>query len=101
MSGKRPDSDEVMCSALIRLRLLETRGGKRCRRAVLEGISAATASLLLERPIAEEAELDLLCGKCSRGRVRECRFDPHLGYGVTVDFDSGSRWSADLFRPLT
>jgi hypothetical protein len=89
-----------MCSALVRLRLVEARGGKRCRRAVLEGISAATASLLTERPIAEEAELDLLCGTCSlRGKVRECRFYPHLGYGVTMDFDSESRWSADLYRP--
>lgn len=100
MSGRQPNNQEFMCSALVRLRLLDAGRRKRCRRAVLEGISAAAASLLTERPIAEGSELDLLCGKCwLRGKVRECRFYPHLGYGVTMDFHDESRWSADLYRP--
>lgn len=100
MSGMQPTGGAYLCSALVRMLPREAGRGKRGLRAVLERIAPGTASLLTERPVGERSKFDLLCGDCVlRGTVRECRFDPHLGYSVTLEFDAGSRWSPERFRP--
>ncbi len=100
MSGMHPNGGTYLCSALVRLLPREAGGGKRGLRAVLERIAPATAWLLTERPVGEGSRADLLCGECVlRGTIRECRFDPQLGYSVTLDFDAGSRWSPERFHP--
>ena len=88
-----------MCADVVEVCWVEA--GKTTRRmtALWEDISASGACLQLEEAVPLGVELRWKCRRQSfTGRVRYCVYR-EIGYYVGVEFDAGSKWTENAYKP--
>src|SRR5580704_3827730 len=86
-----------LCSDLIQVRV----DGDEPRELIanLEDISPSGACLQFEQSMARDARVTLRLGHHKfRGRIRYCILT-ELGYFAGVQFDTGRKWSRELYEP--
>lgn len=94
-----------VCSEMITVCLEDAGGGKGKRLvAILEEISSSSACIQLETPIPTGTRLRLVCSGCDlacefHGKAVDCRYREGVGYYADVQFEPGSEWCADRYRP--
>jgi hypothetical protein len=87
-----------LCSDLVMLRWSDDER-RREETVVLENISTSGACVQAEVPVAENADVALLCGSAEfHGYVRSC-YLRDAGYFIGIAFDTDSKWSKAKFQP--
>lgn len=98
MAEKRAEP-RYLCSDLVTLRWSDEARRRREATVVLENISTSGACVQAEVPVAESAEVTLLCGTAEfHGYVRSCYLRDN-GYFIGIAFDADSKWSKSKFQP--
>jgi hypothetical protein len=89
----------MLCADLVAIDVAEASGRVHREIANLEDISASGACIQLDRPIPLRTRLTITFerGELS-GVVRYCIFQ-EIGYFIGLEFEPGSRWSQESFRP--
>jgi hypothetical protein len=94
---ERRAEPRYMCSDLIKVRW--EGAGLAEVTANLEDISPSGACIQLEQPVPPGSAITLMLGRHKfKGCVRYCRRH-EFGYFAGVRFDSGQKWSRDLYEP--
>ena len=89
----------LLCADLVDIDWRDQSGRLRRGVANLEDISQSGACLQVEKPVALGAPLRLSYpGGVLLGRVKYCVFR-EIGYFLGIEFEAGSRWSRNDFRP--
>ena len=98
MNNRRIET-RMLCADLVDLQWRDQNGRMRRGVANLEDISLAGACLQVERPIALGSTIFINYpnGELT-GRVKYCVFR-EIGYFLGIEFEAGSRWSQQDFRP--
>lgn len=90
----------MLCADLVEVRWLDSTGEPRSEIANIEGISANSASLVLDMGLPPGTAVHL---HTPRGEfdamIRDCRHEPDFGFALRVELRSKSRWSGQGFRP--
>ncbi|MGJ5819148.1 hypothetical protein [Paludibaculum fermentans] len=97
-------ADRYLCSSLVSIHLPATGRRERKLDANLEEISASRAYLNVEEPLQPPLALRIICtdnkGKHRFDGVVTGSFsDPAAGCYIEVEFNPGTTWSPELFKP--
>ncbi|WP_321472229.1 hypothetical protein [uncultured Paludibaculum sp.] len=97
-------ADRYLCSNLVSIQLPASGGGDREVDGNLEEINASGAYVNVEEPIETKLPLRMVCadshGKHEFGGVvTGSSRDPVAGYYLEMEFNPGTRWSPEIFRP--
>jgi len=96
---ERRANARMMCSELVTVFYQDSQGRSRRVVANLEDISLCGVCLLVDDPVPINSSLRICHPKGEfSGNVRYCLFR-EIGYFLGVQFDEGSRWSPDVWRP--
>jgi hypothetical protein len=89
----------MLCADLVDVAWRDKSGRTRRTVANLEDISLSGACLQIDMPIPLETDLLISYPNGElQGRVRYCVYR-EIGYFVGIEFEAGSRWSKNQFRP--
>lgn len=89
----------MLCADFVDVQWKDKTGRSRRSVANLEDISLSGACLQLEHPIPLQTPIRMSYPKGElTGIVRYCVFR-EIGYFVGIEFESGSRWSQNQFKP--
>lgn len=99
-NSERRFEARMLCADLVDIRWKGKAGSLQRAIANLEDISSSGACLQLEVsvPLRTNVEITYPGGKLF-GRVRYCVYR-EIGYFVGVQFDSGTKWSRRMFKPM-
>ena len=99
-NSERRFEARMLCADLVDIRWKGKAGTQQRAIANLEDISASGACLQLEvsLPLRANVEIAYPGGKLY-GHVRYCVYR-EIGYFVGVRFDSGTKWSKRVFKPM-
>ena len=89
----------LLCADLVEVEWTDAGGKRRRGVANLEDISATGVCLQMEIPVPLRASVSLrLPDDDVRGDVRYC-VHREIGYYIGVEFDEGTRWTANMYKP--
>jgi hypothetical protein len=89
----------MLCSDMVDVRWKDKTGRSRKSMANLEDISLSGACVQIEHPIPLQTALRIRYPKGElMGVVRYCVYR-EIGYFLGIEFEAGSRWSAQVYQP--
>jgi hypothetical protein len=97
---ERRTEPRMLCADLVDVRWQDKSGRSRRAVANLEDISLSGACIQLDEqlPLGTKVTISYPKGEY-RGVVRYCAFR-EIGYFAGLQFDTGSKWSQRVFKPL-
>jgi hypothetical protein len=96
---ERRSENRMMCADMVDVCWREPTGKSRRMTALLEDISPSGACLQLDIPVPIGARFRWsTADRQFTGRVQYCVYR-EIGYYVGVEFDAGTRWSKQDYRP--
>lgn len=96
---ERRSEVRLLCADLVQVSWKDQKGKRHQASALLEDISVSGACIQTEVPVPIGAVVRWRTPKKDfQGFVRYCEYR-EIGYFAGVEFDSGSKWSKQSFRP--
>jgi len=99
MKDRRLDS-RLLCADLVGVSWTDKTGRPRSEIANIEGISAYSASLVLNVCLPPGTTVQLCTPRSNfDAAIRECHREPDFGFALRVELANRSRWRQRGFRP--